>query len=113
MKIFTLLALPATVMAQCAENGSQCNGQNWPYGVCCKDPNYSCNYKNQYLSLCEPKAPETKPCAEKYSQCNGQNWPFGVCCKDPNFSCNYKNQYLSLCEPKKQAMETEGQVCAE
>ncbi|OQS03843.1 hypothetical protein THRCLA_21051 [Thraustotheca clavata] len=25
---------------QCAENYSQCNGQNWPFGVCSKDSGF-------------------------------------------------------------------------
>ncbi|CAK4072568.1 unnamed protein product, partial [Aphanomyces euteiches] len=36
---------------RCSTNWGQCNGQNWPYGVCCEDPNYQCNKKNNYLSL--------------------------------------------------------------
>ncbi|OQR84560.1 hypothetical protein THRCLA_10819 [Thraustotheca clavata] len=120
---FATIALTTVAVSAaptCSENYSQCNGQNWPFGVCCKDPNFTCNKKNDYLSLCEPKPKQAmelqanQQCAENYSQCNGQNWPFGVCCKDPRFSCNYKNQYLSLCEPKKELMEIEANTqCAE
>ncbi|CAK4622947.1 hypothetical protein LEN26_011568 [Aphanomyces euteiches] len=41
--------------SKCSANWSQCNGQNWPLGVCCEDPKFTCNKKNDYLSLCEPK----------------------------------------------------------
>ncbi|OQR80837.1 hypothetical protein ACHHYP_17137 [Achlya hypogyna] len=105
MKIIALfaLALPAIADKQCAQNWSQCNGQNWSHGVCCVDPNFTCKYKTQYLSQCEPtKPPVSTPdngCAEKWSQCNGQNWSRGVCCKDAKFQCMYKSKYLSVCEP--------------
>ncbi|KAF0682906.1 Aste57867_24994 [Aphanomyces stellatus] len=95
---------------QCSTDWSQCNGQNWPHGVCCQNKDFQCNFKNQYLSLCEPKPKKDAEdaeyqnkhqCSTNWSQCNGQNWPFGVCCQDSGYECNYKNQYLSLCEPKK------------
>ncbi|KAF0703405.1 hypothetical protein As57867_007615, partial [Aphanomyces stellatus] len=93
----------------CSTNWSQCNGQNWPANnVCCQDQGFQCNFKNQYLSLCEPKpkkdveeAEQQRSCSTNWSQCNGQNWPANnVCCQDQGFQCNFKNQYLSLCEPK-------------
>ncbi|KAF0687284.1 Aste57867_20950 [Aphanomyces stellatus] len=38
----------------CAQSYSQCDGQYWPNGVCCVDPNFDCVYQNEYLSLCLP-----------------------------------------------------------
>ncbi|RHY27583.1 hypothetical protein DYB32_006684 [Aphanomyces invadans] len=98
----------------CATTWSQCDGQNWPNGVCCISPNDRCVKHNDYYSQCIPMSSTTSVptqanarCSENWSQCNGQNWPNGVCCKDPLFQCNFKNQYLSLCEPKRAAKAAE------
>ncbi|ETV73848.1 hypothetical protein H257_11512 [Aphanomyces astaci] len=38
----------------CAEKWSQCNGQNWPNGVCCKDQGWQCVYHSDVYSQCLP-----------------------------------------------------------
>ncbi|KDO16744.1 hypothetical protein SPRG_17748, partial [Saprolegnia parasitica CBS 223.65] len=44
---------PATDNSKvCAENWSQCNGQNWPFGVCCKSAGWKCVKHNDYYSQC-------------------------------------------------------------
>ncbi|OQR90249.1 hypothetical protein ACHHYP_05685 [Achlya hypogyna] len=45
---------PAGGNQQCAENWSQCNGQNWPFGVCCKNAGWKCVKHNDYYSQCVP-----------------------------------------------------------
>ncbi|KAF0696544.1 Aste57867_12737 [Aphanomyces stellatus] len=55
---------PTTTVAsvasiRCAENWSQCNGQNWPFGVCCRSDGWSCVYHNEYYSQCLPVTPRS------------------------------------------------------
>nr|AIG55578.1 secreted protein [Thraustotheca clavata] len=86
---------------QCAENYSQCNGQNWPFGVCCKDPNFSCNKKNEYLSLCEPKAKAMDADASEvavWQQCGGNDYKGDSTCTQGN-SCVKINDWYSQCQP--------------
>nr|AIG55475.1 secreted protein [Thraustotheca clavata] len=86
---------------QCAENYSQCNGQNWPFGVCCKDPNFSCNKKNEYLSLCEPKAKNMdaeSAAVAVWQQCGGKDYKGDSSCTDGN-SCVKINDWYSQCQP--------------
>ncbi|OQR85781.1 hypothetical protein ACHHYP_11384 [Achlya hypogyna] len=51
----TVAPAPAGGNQQCAENWSQCNGQNWPFGVCCKNADWKCVKHNDYYSQCVPK----------------------------------------------------------
>ncbi|RHY14574.1 hypothetical protein DYB32_010836, partial [Aphanomyces invadans] len=53
-------ATKANSSSVCSTKWSQCNGQNWPFGVCCQDASFECVRKNDYLSLCEPKQPKRK-----------------------------------------------------
>ncbi|CAK4471446.1 unnamed protein product [Aphanomyces euteiches] len=99
---------PATTGAnnnnkQCSTNWSQCNGQNWPYGVCCQDPSFQCNKKNEYLSLCEPK--DKKRDAEDdevavWQQCGGIGYKGDTSCPKGNV-CKKINDYYSQCQPDK------------
>ncbi|KAF0698467.1 Aste57867_10927 [Aphanomyces stellatus] len=99
---------PATTAAnkngKCSTNWSQCNGQNWPHGVCCEDPNYQCNFKNEYLSLCEPKpkmaAEDAESVIARWAQCGGKNFVTnnGVCA--PEDKCQAWNEWYSQCIPK-------------
>nr|AIG56031.1 secreted protein [Achlya hypogyna] len=93
-------AAPST-SGQCAENHSQCNGQNWPFGVCCKDPNFVCNKKNDYLSLCEPKPKEMDAQVAEvavWQQCGGNNYKGDTTCTTGN-SCVKVNDWYHQCQP--------------
>ncbi|RHY30166.1 hypothetical protein DYB32_007386 [Aphanomyces invadans] len=45
---------PSTAGSQCAEKWSQCNGQNWPFGVCCNDAGWQCVKHSDVYSQCLP-----------------------------------------------------------
>ncbi|KAF0703186.1 Aste57867_7680 [Aphanomyces stellatus] len=89
----------------CSTNWSQCNGQNWPANnVCCQDQGFQCNFKNQYLSLCEPKPKKDAEDAEqatqpRFAQCGGQGYNGNNRCAD-NDKCQFWNQWYSQCVPK-------------
>ncbi|KAG9415429.1 hypothetical protein AC1031_008871 [Aphanomyces cochlioides] len=40
----------------CAPKWGQCNGHNWPFGVCCKAQGWKCVYHNEYYSQCVPNS---------------------------------------------------------
>ncbi|CAK4779478.1 unnamed protein product, partial [Aphanomyces euteiches] len=97
---------PATSAAandkQCSTNWSQCNGQNWPFGVCCQDPKFQCNKKNDYLSLCEPK--DKKRVAEDaavgpWQQCGGNGYVGDTTCTTGN-KCVEIDEYYHQCQPE-------------
>ncbi|KAF0707798.1 hypothetical protein As57867_006520, partial [Aphanomyces stellatus] len=73
-------------------------------GVCCEDPNYQCNFKNEYLSLCEPKpkmaAEDAESVIARWAQCGGKNFVTnnGVCA--PEDKCQAWNEWYSQCIPK-------------
>ncbi|OQR85756.1 endo-glucanase RCE3 [Achlya hypogyna] len=101
--ILALVAPTAVVVAskQCAEKYSQCNGQNWPLGVCCKDPSFSCNYKNQYLSLCEPKKEAMDVQAASVSvwgKCGGKGYNGDTTCAAGS-TCVKLDDWYSQCQP--------------
>ncbi|KAH9105328.1 hypothetical protein LEN26_014804 [Aphanomyces euteiches] len=87
---------------QCSTNWSQCNGQNWPFGVCCQDPKFQCNKKNDYLSLCEPK--DKKRVAEDaavgpWQQCGGNGYVGDTTCTTGN-KCVEIDEYYHQCQPE-------------
>ncbi|KAF0684075.1 Aste57867_23921 [Aphanomyces stellatus] len=112
MKTSTVLALAAATASaqQCSTNWSQCNGQNWPTSsVCCQDRGFQCNFKNQYLSLCEPKPTKAAEDSEshvwtiaRWAQCGGKGFVTnnGVCSSDDK--CQPWNEWYFQCIPKGQ-----------
>lgn len=93
----------STQAGQCSTNWSQCNGQNWPHGVCCEDPNFECNRKNEYLSLCEPKktpapckdAEESEGCTNVSVEGDATFCVSGEICGDKGWSCPKKGAWAS------------------
>jgi hypothetical protein len=87
---------------KCSTSWSQCNGQNWPYGVCCEDAAFQCNKKNDYLSLCEPKSPkkagEASVSVAVWQQCGGKAYQGSTACSQGN-SCKSINDWYSQCQP--------------
>ncbi|KAH9121555.1 hypothetical protein AeMF1_006783 [Aphanomyces euteiches] len=101
---------PATTGAnnnkQCSTNWSQCNGQNWPFGVCCQDPNFQCNKKNEYLSLCEPKDKKRDADVAEvavWQQCGGVAYKGDTSCTKGNV-CKKINDYYSQCQPDRDVL---------
>ncbi|RHY09424.1 hypothetical protein DYB36_006189 [Aphanomyces astaci] len=92
-----------TNTGKCSTKWSQCNGQNWPYGVCCDDAAFSCNYKNQYLSLCEPNDPKKAAGAASgvvavWQQCGGKTYQGPTQCSAGN-TCEIINDWYAQCKP--------------
>ncbi|KAG9416902.1 hypothetical protein AC1031_001297 [Aphanomyces cochlioides] len=93
----------STQAGQCSTNWSQCNGQNWPHGVCCEDPNFECNRKNEYLSLCEPKktpapckdAEDSEGCTNVSVEGDATFCVSGEICGDKGWSCPKKGAWAS------------------
>ncbi|EQC31242.1 hypothetical protein SDRG_11166 [Saprolegnia diclina VS20] len=100
--VMPIAAVSLAAAPTCSEKWSQCNGQNWPFGVCCKDPTFVCNKKNDYLSLCEPKK-KAEMAAEAaeinvWGQCGGNGFSGNYRCADGS-SCIKVNDAYSQCQP--------------
>ncbi|OQS03842.1 hypothetical protein THRCLA_21052 [Thraustotheca clavata] len=67
----------------------------WPFGVCCKAPNFSCNKKNDYLSLYEPKKNEMD---QEVSEVDVWQQCGDTACAAGN-SCVNVNDWYSQCQP--------------
>ncbi|ETW10551.1 hypothetical protein H310_00818 [Aphanomyces invadans] len=52
MLLAAVALLDAHANPGCAQDFSQCNGENWPFSVCCLHEGFSCTYINPDLSLC-------------------------------------------------------------
>jgi len=82
----------------CNENYSQCGGQNFPNGNCCKDANYECIKDSEYFSQCRPKSNVT-PVKNKigaWGQCGGKGYAGETACID-GWTCKVQNENYSQC----------------
>lgn len=95
-----LLAALTTATAQlsqgCAQRFSQCDGQKWPYQVCCVDPDFECKPTTPYVSICTPKPAVL---IGPYGQCGGLGFGGSSRCV-ASWVCLEVNPYYSHCVPE-------------